>query len=577
MLDIFRYGASLENYTGHLFLCMAFAFYYLKPTRFIGPVSIIASTYLLVSGGHPQMMYLGLLGSAIVLVVIPFILRKISEDVTVNHRHLVNYFKTSILCVICGIFLSSLYILPFYFEFLAANAHRAGQSFQFALEYSSTITGMLGSFFAPLNSEINGYFGSSSIIILIIFIPLLYIFRIKVPLIVTSIWVCLALIFLCSLGEGTPLYYYFWKYFPLANSFRAPGRLSMLFPFLFLLLMAWLFRERSDKEEMKFRKRLFLPYFFVGALSILPFLFFNRGWIKGLPKLKFVLPRHINSYQRWVDDLIFWLGLFTLIIVVILGIRFSGLRKRWRMVVGFLLVTAVVIQVTVEFRYGTWIVKNRKQPTIARMDKLKGNKLTFYGSPGFGMESHTVHTQKKISILEPRTAKFFRNYKYVPSQDEAYLVLNKENVADLIVIETPKDSEKPFIKNTQGSEPVDIILLKEASFNRLLFSVDAGEEGFFALSYPFSENWNVVADGKNAKIYRANGYMIAVPLIAGIHEVEFRYWSVPAFVGMVITCLTIITLGIFFSFRINKPKRRLVVILLSFFLAALLFFTWYTS
>ena len=71
MLDLFRYGASLENYTGYLLLCLAMAFYYLKGVspvvdnqdkkasiyrRFTGPALIIGATYLLITGGHPQMM-----------------------------------------------------------------------------------------------------------------------------------------------------------------------------------------------------------------------------------------------------------------------------------------------------------------------------------------------------------------------------------------------------------------------------------------------------------------------------------------------------------------------------------------
>ena len=43
MLDMFRYGASLENYLGYLFLCAAMAFYYLKPSRVVGPTAVIAS------------------------------------------------------------------------------------------------------------------------------------------------------------------------------------------------------------------------------------------------------------------------------------------------------------------------------------------------------------------------------------------------------------------------------------------------------------------------------------------------------------------------------------------------------
>ena len=60
MMDLFRYGASLESWTGHIFLCSAIGCYYLKPTKWMKPLLIIGATYWLVCSGHPQMMYYGL-------------------------------------------------------------------------------------------------------------------------------------------------------------------------------------------------------------------------------------------------------------------------------------------------------------------------------------------------------------------------------------------------------------------------------------------------------------------------------------------------------------------------------------
>ncbi len=74
MLDMFRYGASLESYVAYLLLCVAVAWHYVTPTKRLGPTCIALSTWLLVVGGHPQMMYIGLLGAAIVTVVVPFYL-----------------------------------------------------------------------------------------------------------------------------------------------------------------------------------------------------------------------------------------------------------------------------------------------------------------------------------------------------------------------------------------------------------------------------------------------------------------------------------------------------------------------
>jgi len=570
MLYLFRYGSSLENYTGYLFLCLAMAFYYMKPTRFFGPVSMIAATYLLVCGGHPQMMYLGLLGAGIAAAAIPFLLSKISHDeVRIDRQRLGKYFKTTAVCILVGILLSSVYTLPFYFDFMLTNAQRVGQSYRWAVKYSDSLGGMLNNFFAPLQCEVHAAFGSSPIIILIALIPLLYAFRIKVPIAATILWAVLMVIFLCSLGDGTPLYYYFWKYFPLADSFRVPGRVTMIFPFLFLLLLAWLFRRTNENKKVLF------PALIAAGL----FLLYNWALVKYLPSPRPYMPKHIKAYPPWVDPLILWLGFFALILLILHSFHLKRFLKGWRTTVGVLLSIVIIVQVTVEFRYGTWVVKKRSQPTLAEMDRQKKSMLTFRGHPGSEVESTTVNTQIKQSILEPALAKFYRKYKWVPNQTQAYRFLNKENVSDTIVVEAVPGAAA-ILKgesNRNDSKRDDRILLEESTFNRLLFSVDAGAPGFFAFSSPYSSHWTAAIDGSFSRVYRANGYMQAVYLDAGKHKIEFRCWSKSAFVGMLVSCLAFFLIGSYFAFFVFAGKRQIIVLAIAFLVPLYLFLAWYTS
>ena len=583
MLDLFRYGASLENYTGYLFLCLAAAFYYIKPTRFLGPVSIVAATYLLVCGGHPQMMYLGLLGAGIAVLAIPFVLTKISREIKTDRLHLVKYFKTIAVCILVGILLSSAYTLPFYFDFLSTNSQRAGQDYQWALKYTIPFGWMISSFFAPLKSEVHSAFGSSPLILLIALIPLLYAFRIKVPIAVTALWAALTVIFLCGLGDETPLHYYFWKYFPLADSFRIPGRITMLFPFLFLLLLAWLFRQKNEKIKPGSKPFPFSPYVFPALAAIVLFFLYNRVWITYLPNPRFYVPMHIDAYPPGVDSLIFWLGLATLFLVILYSFYFKKYLNKWRTAIGILLAIAVMVQVTAEFRYGTWVIKKRPQPTLTKMDRQKKSKLIYRGAPGFGLESSAVSIQKEQSVLEPWPAKFYRKYKEVSNRNRAYRFLNKENVTETVVIETKTETEPgqaaPFKEknNSNDLKRDDRILLKEGTFNRVLFSVDAGAPGFFAFSFPYSPNWQAIVDGKSARVFRANGYMQGVYLEAGSHEIEFRWWSKAAFAGMLISCLTFLLMGGYFAFFVFKGKQRIIVMTVALSVPVSLFFAWHAS
>jgi len=581
MLDLFRYGASLENYTGYLFLCMAMAFYYIKPTRAIGPISIIISTYLSVCGGHPQMMYLGFLGAGIAGIAIPFILNKISPVIPLNRRCLITYFRTIGVCVLAGILLASAYTIPFYFDFIATNAQRVGQDYQWSLEYSSSATGMINSFFAPLRSEVHGAFGSSAIILLIAFIPLLYALRIQVPLVVTAIWAALAVIFLCALGNGTPLYYYFWKYFPLAGTFRIPDRLTMLFPFLFLLLLAWLFSRTNKEKKIKPgpREFSFSPYLFPGLIAVLVFILYNGVVVKYLPKLKYWSPPHISGYPPGVDTMIFWVGLFSLILVVFHSIQLKRFFKGWRSVVGILLAMAVIVQVTAELRYGTWVVKRRPQAALAEMDKQKNQALAYHRNPGYGMESEPVFNQKKQSILEPALAKFYRKYKFVTDQTGAYRFIRSNNVTDTIVVELLPGEALPDAskENRENSKKEDRIQLKESAFNRVLFSVEAGAPGFFAFSFPYAHNWKALIDGTGTRVYRANGYMQTVYLETGQHKIEFRYWSRAAFVGMLVSCLIFFLIGAYFVIFVLRGKQRVIGALVGVSIPLCLFFAWATG
>lgn len=581
MLDLFRYYASLENYTGYLFLCMAMAFYFLKPTRFKGPVSMILATYLFVCGGHPQMMYLGLIGAAIMAAAIPFVLSKISGEIEINRNRLTRYFKTVGACFAAGLLLSAAYLIPFYFDFVVDNGQRVVQNYQWSLMYTDTIGGMLNSLFAPLHSDVHGAFGSSSLIILIGLVPLLYLVRVKVPTAITVLWGVLIIIFLISLGGATPLHYIFWKYFPLANTFRIPGRIVLTFPFLFLLIFAWLFRPTDVKITPGSRQRLTSPGLLLSMIAVPLFLLYNWVLVKYLPKPHFYIPMHIKPYPQWVDSLIFWMGLFSLILVGLHSSYIKQFKKKWRSAIGILLSMAVIVQVTMEIRYGTFVVDRPPQPSLAMMDKQMKQKLTSYAYAGYGMESIAVVTQMKQSILEPAMAKFYRKYKIVSNPGKAYRILQKENVTDTIVVEGDPGSVnwvRDFPQNAKSND-CDRLLLKESSFNRVLFSVEAGAPGFFALSYPYSGKWTAKIDGKRARVHRANGYMHAVYLDAGHHDIEFRYWSQAVFVGMLTSCLTFIFLGVYFAICVFKKKRKQQISLLitSLLVSLGLFWGWYIS
>lgn len=562
MLDLFRYGASLENYTGYLFLCMALGYYYIKPSRFAGPAAIIGSTYLTVCGGHPQMMYLGLLGAGIAILLMPFVLSKISDEITSDRKRIVNFYIYSALYTAGGILLSAAYILPFYFDFIRDNTLRIGRDYMWSLEYSSSLRGMLNSIFAPLQSEVQGGFGSSSIILLIVLLPLLFAFRRKVPTPILTLWAIVVIIFICSLGKETFLHYYFWKYFPLASTFRIPGRLTMLLPFLLLLLLAWLFK--GDRKHL---------YLYPALIAAPLFLFFNFVWVHHLTRTRAYIPRQFNKYPNWVEPAIIWIGFLSLVMVILYALwQLKGNRIKTRRIAGYLLALLVVTQVSLQMRWGTWVVEQHSKKPLSKMDLRKKKALKYYGDPGFGMETSAVSHHKRRSSLDPFLAKFYRHYICVPNQRKAYRHMAKKDITSSVMIEREGSISKAGV-----APGMDTVSLMENTFNRLVFSLEVGAEGYMTLNFPYSTNWEARINGREAQIFRANGYMQAVHLETGTHRVEFRYCSSAATAGMAISCLSLLLLGLYFSIRIFSGKQLIAAVAISLALPALLFVSWYTS
>ena len=575
MLDLFRMG-GLENYTGYLFLCMALAFYYIKPTRMSGPISMLAAAYLLVCGGHPQIMYYGILGAVLTAIVIPFVLSSISAEIKVERSRQVHYFITAGICVASGILLSSAYTIPFYFDFITTNAGRVGLNYNWSLQFSDTLGGTLNNFFAPLHSDVNGAFGGSTLILLAALLPLLYLIGKKIPAAITLTWLLLTILFLWGLGRVTPVHYFFWKYVPLSQNFRAPGRIAMLFPFFFLLVLAWLFRSPGKKSTPDSKPRI-LPYYLPALVGIFSFFLYNWGLAKYLPPPGHFIPKRIESYPQWVDPLIYWLGLLSLVLVVLHSFYIKRFPRGWRPVIGILLAGMIITQVTVAIRYGTWVIKKRTQPTLEKMDLFKQEKFTYRGRGGYGMESIAVARQMQESILEPALAKFYRKYKCVSRQNEAYRILNKENVTGTLVVETTPGELQVLEHNHDISKTPDKIKLEANTFNRVYFSVEAGAPGFLAFSFPYSDKWKAKIAGTGTRIYRANGYMQAIYLEAGQHKIEFRYWSRAAFIGMLVSCLAFFLIGAYFVFFVLPGKQRVIGAVVVVSIPVCLFFAWAAS
>ena len=571
MLDLFRYGASLESWTGHIFLCSAMGCYYLKPTKWRGPLLIIGATYWLVCSGHPQMMYYGLIGAGLFAIVLPYFIAAVMPDSHLNVKNIIPFWlRVGFFCGL-GILLSSAYILPFYFDFITANTERVHQGYIWASKDIDSFVGTLNNFFQPLLSDVSGVFGGSSLFLAAALVPALKFLKIKIPGVIWAIWVLALLVFLHMQGPRTLIHSIAWKYLPFGSSFRIPGRISLIIPILFMLLLAW--TTQSQAVYLKFFRARYLTspatiialvsIFFYGVYALIPFLTTSNATSSCAAAIRQIPP--------WVMSAIPALGILSLAALAAHGI------SRMKFSAELLLCITICLQLMFTLKYGTWIEHKKDTPNFAQMLAEKQAKLDYRPLPGIGMSSSVVIRHVKQSPLEPFLGKVYRKYRIARSNDNAYSLMKQNHMPDQLIVEGYMPESNLPRKKQANENTTDRVKLAFSSFNRLVFDVWASDSGFFSMAYPYSGHWKALVCGKMTRVYRANGAAHAIRIPAGHSIVEFRYWSQSTFLGMIISCATLTLIGLFFCFyTLNKPVNILAFV--SVIALGIGFFTiWYQS
>ena len=588
MLDMFRYGAALESYTGFVLLFVALGSYFLQPAKPWGALAIIGSTYLMVCGGHPQMMYLGLLGAIIWAAFVPYVVTVLQVDDYQFQLGPGKYYLRVLGCMVAGLLLSCAYLLPFYFDFAADSATRGVREYEWSLAYSDTAFGAIRSIFDPLMSDVHGNFASSSLILLVPLLPLLFFAGRRAPFAVVALWfVCLCL-FLLSVGDATPLYFLYWKLMPFADHFRTPGRIAVMLPLFMTPLLAWLFKRQesyrnSERNHQSWRSN---PLVLLSAIGLALFAAYQISPLSNLPSDTIFVPERINDIPVWVERAVTYLGAASLAIVLMAGwIGSSAKRRRWEVALGVVLVGAVMAQVTLELRFGTWVSEKHSSTQLTVMDARMKNRLKYVGSPGYGMESAAVSEQMEQSILERSMAKYYRCWRFAPTRDEVYAMLAKRRRADVAIMEGQSDelggrAMSDQCERTRWSKPqeVDTIHLNYSSFNRVQFDVSAGRPGFLTYGEPSQSGWRVYVDGVEDQLYRANGYLPAVYVQSGHHSVDYRYTSSASRIGMAITLCVLAILGMYVAMALTTTiAARIAGIAVSILVPGIGFGIWSAS
>jgi hypothetical protein len=541
-LDMFRYGAALENYTGFLLLCASMTYLYLAPDKFLRPLAVIGATYLLVCGGHPQIAYLGLLGAAMICATIPYAIAAIQPNATPMWHNKRTYYSRVLLCFVIVVLIAAPYTIPFYIEFIQDAPSRVGQTYIWSLANSDHLGGAINSFFNPLRSDVHGGFGSSSLILLAILPPLVLapIRAVRGRMTMALMVIVSVVIFLCSVGADTPLHYWFWRILPFADSFRTPGRIAMLLPPFLMFILIWFFRMVEDRDRAAQMLPIAPAHISLAALAV----FVVEYFVFAHPRAGKYTPFFIRHCPWWVSGVIFLSGVACLLLVTL---RISPMRAGgWS---GVLLSVVVIAQSTLQFTYGTWTAPRVNTPTFEQMDEAKRSALAFRGDAGYGMES------SEEASLDVGANAAVRHKRYQPS------------TALAVFRPAPTIAPSPAYRPPSAQELVghgDPVRTVYTTFNRLVFKVDASAPGYLTLTLPYSPQWRATVESRESSVVPTLRNELAVYLPAGSQEIDLRFHSTASVVGMLISCATLLLVSLFFARRFPTGWMRNVTVLLVF-------------
>jgi hypothetical protein len=562
-LDLFRYGA-LEVWTGQLFLVAAIGHWYLR-RRWLDAAWIIGSAYWLAVSGHPQMAYYGFMAAAFFALLLPFLKSAVPPGPPETPRAALRFYGWACLFTCLGIALALAYLVPFYFDFVVGNFGRHEQTYTWADGDRDSLLGTVNGFFRPLRADVHGAFGGSPLFLMAALLPLVRLFRVRIPRVVWAGWGLGLFAFLAMQGARTPVHYLLWRFLPLASSFRIADRIALVLPVLVMLLMLWAVRAPPIRLAIGRRSVAGPPVVVLAVLALVAMVIYALLPAVRVPPATPHYPAGIRALPPGLE-----LGAFALAALALIGLIATLRPGR---VAGTLVCVASCAQIALVLAFGTWTARSQPTPMFAQMAEEKHHSADFQGESGAGLYSKVVMQQLTRSQLEPFLGKLYRKHVLVPSQDAAYALMASERGPDTVVVEAGPEAIGPLTQL-----PVELpatVVLTRNTFNQVVFATSASWSGFLGMAYPFTGNWRAFVDGHEVPLHRANGAAHAVWLEAGAHRVELRYWSTPAVVGFALSAVTLALLGVFLALGAKVLLPRALGIAVAG--AAVVSFVWFCS
>lgn len=82
--------------------------------------------------------------------------------------------------------------------------------------------------------------------------------------------------------------------------------------------------------------------------------------------------------------------------------------------------------------------------------------------------------------------------------------------------------------------------------NKIKFDATTDSDGWIVISDTYDTGWKAYVDGKSVTVYRADGFIKAIPIHQGQHSVELIYLPTTFLVGAIISLVSLLLLGILY-------------------------------
>jgi hypothetical protein len=137
---------------------------------------------------------------------------------------------------------------------------------------------------------------------------------------------------------------------------------------------------------------------------------------------------------------------------------------------------------------------------------------------------------------------------------------NGEEAWNLVVNEKTDLEHEVIIEKGEGAlsddcipsnRQVDVAVIDEQP-NRIEMSVNSPQAGWLVLSDQWYPGWKVEVDGQPTPIFRANYLFRAVSVPAGAHTLVWRYSPASLWVGLMVSAIAWIFVGIFCLFTLAR-------------------------